>query len=40
MRDKHRPERPAEAVTSTIAVTIEVFVKKDNRVSLQEITRY
>ena len=28
MRDKHRPERPSEAVTLTIVVNKEVFVNK------------
>ena len=37
MKDKHRPGRPAEAVTPTIVVNVEVFVHKDCRVKLQEV---
>ena len=37
MRDKPRPGRPAEAVTPTMVVNVEVFVNKDHRVTLQEV---
>ena len=37
MRDKPRPGWPAEAVISTMVATVEAFVKKDHRVTLQEV---
>ena len=37
VRDKPRPGRPTEAVTPTMVVNLEVFVKKEHRVTLQEV---
>ena len=37
MRDKLRPRRSAEAETSTMRASADCFVKKDHRVTLQEV---
>ena len=39
LRDKPRPGRQAEAVTSTMLADVEVFVNKDCRVTLQELAK-
>ena len=37
VRDKPRPGRPGEAVTTTMVVNVKVSANKDHRVTLQKV---